>query len=117
MDIRQLRYFSEIVEAKLHSGGQSGSHCPAGAGLQIRKLEDELGVELLRRHSRGVEATEAGTVLLRHANAILKQVEQARQEVMDLSASRGEIVLGITPTASALLSAYSRLPGRLRISR
>lgn len=106
MDIRQLRYFSEIVEAKSFTRAANRVRIAQPAlGLQIRKLEDELGVELLRRHSRGVEATEAGTVLLRHANAILKQVEQARQEVMDLSGPpRGEIVLGITPTASALLA-------------
>ncbi|MEE2997034.1 MAG: LysR substrate-binding domain-containing protein [Pseudomonadota bacterium] len=106
MDIRQLRYFSEIVEAK--SFTRAANHvriAQPALGLQIRKLEGELGVELLHRHSRGVELTEAGQVLLRHANAILKQVEQARQEVMDLSGPpRGEIVLGITPTASALLA-------------
>ena len=94
MDIRQLRYFSEIVEAKSFTRAANRVRIAQPAlGLQIRKLEDELGAELLRRHSRGVEATEAGTVLLRHANAILKQVEQARQEVMDLSGPpRGEIV-------------------------
>ncbi|MGB0630029.1 MAG: LysR substrate-binding domain-containing protein [Alphaproteobacteria bacterium] len=106
MDVRQLRYFSEIVEAKSFTRAANRVRIAQPAlGLQIRKLEDELGVELLHRHSRGVEATEAGAVLLRHANAILKQVEQARQEVVDLSGPpRGEIVLGITPTASALLA-------------
>ena len=106
MDVRQLRYFSEIVEAKSFTRAANRVRIAQPAlGLQIRKLEDELGVKLLHRHSRGVEATEAGAVLLRHANAILKQVEQARQEVMDLSGPpRGEIVLGITPTASALLA-------------
>ena len=106
MDIRQLRYFIEIVEAKSFTRAANQVRIAQPAlGLQIRKLEEELGVQLLHRHSRGVELTEAGKVLLRHANAILKQVEQARQEVMDLSGPpRGEIVLGITPTASALLA-------------
>lgn len=105
MDVRQLRYFTEIVEAKSFTRAADRVRIAQPAlGLQIRKLEDELGVELLHRHSRGVEPTEAGLVLLRHANAILKQVEQAGQEVRDLSGPpRGEIVLGITPTASALL--------------
>ncbi|MEX2453255.1 MAG: LysR family transcriptional regulator [Rhodospirillaceae bacterium] len=107
MDVRQLRYFTEIVEAKSFTKAAERVRVAQPAlGLQIRKLEDELGVALLRRHSRGVEATEAGMVLLRHANAILKLVEQARQEVTDLSGPpRGAIVLGITPTASALLAA------------
>ena len=106
MDIRQLRYFSEIVNAKSFTKAANRVHVAQPAlGLQVRKLEEELGVELLHRHSRGVESTEEGKVLLRHANAILKQVEQARQEVRDLSGEpRGKIVLGITPTASALLA-------------
>lgn len=106
MDVRQLRYFSEIVDAKSFTRAADRVRIAQPAlGLQIRKLEEELGVSLLHRHSRGVEPTEAGAVLLRHANAILKQVEQARQEVTDLSGPpRGEIILGITPTASALLA-------------
>jgi LysR family nitrogen assimilation transcriptional regulator len=106
MDIRQLRYFSEIVEAKSFTKAADRVRIAQPAlGLQIKKLEDELGVSLLRRHSRGVEPTEAGAVLLKHANAILKQVEQAKREVTDLLGSpRGEIVIGITPTASAILA-------------
>ena len=106
MDVRQLRYFVEIVDAKSFTKAADKVRVAQPAlGLQIKKLEDELGVSLLRRHSRGVEPTEAGGVLLKHANAILKQVEQARQEVTDLSGPpRGDIVLGITPTASALLA-------------
>lgn len=106
MDVRQLRYFSEIVAAKSFTRAADRVRVAQPAlGLQIRKLEDELGVPLLHRHSRGVEPTEAGLVLLGHANAILKQIEQAQREVMDLSGPpRGNIVLGITPTVSALLA-------------
>lgn len=106
MDVRQLRYFSEIVAAKSFTRAADRVRVAQPAlGLQIRKLEDELGVPLLHRHSRGVEPTEAGMVLLGHANAILKQIEQAQREVTDLSGPpRGHIVLGITPTASALLA-------------
>lgn len=106
MDVRQLRYFSEIVEAKSFTRAADRVRVAQPAlGLQIRKLEEELGVPLLHRHSRGVEPTEAGLVLLGHANAILKQIEQAQREVTDLSGPpRGNVVLGITPTASALLA-------------
>lgn len=106
MDVRQLRYFVEIVEAKSFTRAADRVRVAQPAlGLQIRKLEEELGVPLLHRHSRGVEPTEAGLVLLGHANAILKQIEQAQREVTDLSGPpRGNVVLGITPTASALLA-------------
>ena len=106
MDVRQLRYFREIVEAGSFTRAADRVRVAQPAlGLQIRKLEEELGVSLLHRHSRGVEPTEAGVVLLGHANAILKQIEQAQRDVADLSgAPRGSVVLGITPTASALLA-------------
>ena len=106
MDVRQLRYFKEIVEARSFTRAADRVRVAQPAlGLQIRKLEDELGVSLLHRHSRGVEPTEAGVVLLGHANAILKQIEQAQRDVADLSGvPRGSVVLGITPTASALLA-------------
>jgi LysR family nitrogen assimilation transcriptional regulator len=106
MDVRQLRYFVEVVEAKSFTRAAERVHVAQPAlGFQVRKLEDELGVELLHRHSRGVEPTEAGQALLRHAYAVLRQIDLARQELMDLSGPpRGEIALGITPTASALLA-------------
>ena len=106
MDVRQLRYFAEVVEAKSFTRAAARVHVAQPAlGFQVRKLEDELGSALLMRHSRGVEPTEAGLVLLRHARVILRQVERARQEVVDLAGPpRGGLSLGITPTASALMA-------------
>ena len=106
MDIRQLRYFLEVVHAGSFTKAADRVRVAQPAlGIQIRKLEEELGVSLLVRHSRGVEPTEAGRLLLDHANAILRRIELARQEIIDLSGPpRGSIALGITPTASALLA-------------
>ncbi len=106
MDVRQLRYFMEVVQAKSFTKAAERVHVAQPAlGFQVRKLEDELGSPLLVRHSRGVEPTEAGLALLKHANVILRQVELARQEVIDLAGPpRGSLSLGVTPTASALLA-------------
>ncbi len=106
MDIRQLRYFAEIVEARSFTRAANRLRVAQPAlGAQVKKLEEELGTLLLVRHSRGVEPTEAGELLLKHAVAIIRQVERARHEVTDLSGPpRGEIALGITPTATALLA-------------
>lgn len=66
MDVRQLRYFVEVVEAKSFTRAAERIHIAQPAlGFQVRKLEDELGVKLLHRHSRGVDPTEAGQALLR----------------------------------------------------
>ncbi len=106
MDVRQLRYFMEVVEAKSFTKAAERVRVAQPAlGFQVRKLEDELGSPLLVRHSRGVEPTEAGLALLKHAGVILRQVERARQEVIDLAGPpRGSLSLGVTPTASALMA-------------
>ena len=60
MTIRQLRYFLRIIELKSFSKAAAYLHVAQPAlGLQIRKLEEELGVKLLNRHSRGITPTEA----------------------------------------------------------
>ena len=106
MDVRQLRYFVEVVQAKSFTKAAERVRVAQPAlGFQVRKLEEELGSKLLVRHSRGVRTTEAGDALLKHAQAILRQIELAKQEMIDLAGPpRGPLVLGVTPTASALLS-------------
>ena len=106
MDVRQLRYFVEVVQAKSFTKAAERVRVAQPAlGFQVRKLEDELGSALLVRHSRGVKTTEAGDALLKHAHAILRQIELAKQEVIDLAGPpRGPLALGVTPTASALLA-------------
>lgn len=78
MDLRQLRYFAQIVE----SGSLSkASRClfvaqPA-LSQQLAKLEDEVGKPLLHRSSRGVTPTENGLALYHHARFVLRQLDQA----------------------------------------
>jgi LysR family nitrogen assimilation transcriptional regulator len=106
MDIRQLRYFLGVIEAKslTQAAGPLRVAQPA-LGLQIRNLERELGVKLLLRHARGVVPTEAGLLLARHAERLLRQFNQARQDVMDYGkVPRGRIKLGLTSTAAQVLA-------------
>ena len=73
-------------------------------GIQIRNLEEELGVPLLDRHSRGVTATAGGEVLNRYAADILALVQQARDSVGKLARDdRVDLALGITPSIMRLV--------------
>jgi LysR family tcuABC transcriptional regulator len=100
MDLRQLRYFAQIVE----SGSLSkASRClfvaqPA-LSQQLAKLEDEVGKPLLQRSSRGVVPTENGLALYHHARFVLRQMDQAlsiaRKDVADV---QGMVSLGLPPT-------------------
>jgi LysR family nitrogen assimilation transcriptional regulator len=106
MDIRQLRYFLGILEAKSVTKAAEILHVAQPAlGLQIRNLERELGVQLLRRHARGVAPTEAGGLLAKHAESIVRMFERAQQDLVDYGkAPRGRIVLGMSHTAANVLA-------------
>ncbi|WP_167591740.1 LysR family transcriptional regulator [Jiella endophytica] len=119
MNLKQLQYFVTISEACsfTHAAEQLGVAQPA-LGQQMRKLEDELGVKLLRRHSRGVDTTEAGVLMLEHARGILAQVDAASASLRDFtSRPRGRINLGLTTMMSGMLAgplirrAADELPG------
>lgn len=106
MTIKQLRYFLRIVELRSFSKAAAYLHVAQPAlGLQVRKLEEELGVQLLERHSRGVVPTEAGLLLREHAMIVLRQVERAKQSVADLAGPpRGRVAVGLTPTLNLILA-------------
>lgn len=72
---------------------------------QIRLLEEELKVALFVRHGRGMVLTAAGETLRSRAGAILRQVEDARAElVQEAGVLRGHVVFGLPPTVGAILT-------------
>lgn len=105
MNLRQLRYLIKIVEAGNITRAAELLHIAQPAlGMQIRQLESELGVDLLIRHSRGVEASEAGKLLVDRAHQILSMVESARHEVSALSGkSREYLSVGLPTSVMTLL--------------
>jgi LysR family nitrogen assimilation transcriptional regulator len=106
MELRQLRYFVAIVDHGSLSRAALILHVAQPAlTQQLRQLEEELGVQLLHRSAQGVLSTDAGKVFYEHAQAILKQVADARSAVAQ-SAERpsGSVTLGLPHSISGALA-------------
>ena len=81
-DLTDLRVFLSVVECGSLTGGARAMHMAlASASERIAGMEEVLGAPLLERNRRGVRPTAAGQALVRHARAILGQVEQMRGEL------------------------------------
>lgn len=99
MNLRQLGYFIGVVDAGNMTRAADSLHVAQTAlGAQIKALEDELGVPLLVRHSRGVAPTNAGTMLYSRAHEILRLVRETATDIARSgTAERESIRFGITP--------------------
>jgi DNA-binding transcriptional LysR family regulator len=82
MDLTALRTFCRAVEEGNLTAAAKALHITKSvASRRIQNLEDELKTKLLVRSTRGVSATDAGTMLYERAVEILSDVEAAKQLV------------------------------------
>ena len=78
MEFRHLTYFVGVAtELNLTKAAQKLHVAQPALSRQIHQLEDELGVQLFQRHTRGMELTAAGKAFYKEACALLKQAQQA----------------------------------------
>lgn len=102
MDFRQLKYFITIAE----KGGFTRASELLGIaqpslGFQIKKLEDELNVQLLIRTAKGAQPTVAGEQFLEGAKKIIADVDVLKRDISNLSQEpHGTVALGMTPSLS-----------------
>jgi hypothetical protein len=101
------RVFVTVVEEANFTKAAARVHvAQPGVSAQIRRLERELGQELLDRSGRSVRLTEAGAAVLPYARAALSAVAGARLAVDELTGLvRGRVAVG------TVTSHYVDLPG------
>jgi molybdate transport repressor ModE-like protein len=64
---------------------QNLSYTPSAISQQIARLEREIGQPVLERHPRGIALTEAGSIIVKHAENIDREMDAALSEVSDLA--------------------------------
>lgn len=117
LTLRQLHYFLKIVDAGNMTRAADSLHlAPTALSLQVRAMEERLGVGLLQRHSRGVRPTRAGAELYKRGQQILSMVDETERlvapgELADIRCLR----LGVLPSALRMIGVNAVLAGSNRL--
>ncbi|WP_346914554.1 LysR family transcriptional regulator [uncultured Roseibium sp.] len=106
IELRALRYFVCVAEEKSFTRAATRLRIAQPAlSRQIKRLEDDLKVQLFERHARGTELTEAGEILLRRAYLIFNQIQQTHHDVTIQSSHLGGVVsVGMPPTPGEFIA-------------
>lgn len=106
MQFRQLRYFLAVVDAQSITRAARKLHVVQSAlSHQVANLEAEFKAELLLRSKNGVQPTEAGMALYRHAQAIIKYVDAIGQSIHEIDKEvRGTVTIGLPNSTADLLA-------------
>lgn len=92
MDIEELRTFVEVADA----GGISPAALRLGVAKSIvsrrlARLEEELGVQLLSRSTRGAALTEEGVTFREHAAKACAEIDLAMETLLPVGELRGRL--------------------------
>ena len=105
MNEQQLKLFMDVVESGSFSKTAERHYVsPQSVSQQIRRLEDELGFDLLVRTSRGVTPTEAGQTFYEGCRRISHEFDELSERCSELAgAPHQNILLGISEKYSLAL--------------
>lgn len=108
-----LRVVREIAERGTFSAAAASlGYTQSAVSRQVAAVERAAGAPVFERRREGVRATEAGRVVLRHAVAVLDEIDAADRALRGLPAESGTVRLGLFPSAGAVL-----LPRALAVLR
>jgi LysR family hydrogen peroxide-inducible transcriptional activator len=116
MEIHQLRYFCAVARNGTFTRAANAERvAQPSLSQQIQKLESELGARLFDRLSKSARLTPFGTAFLPKAERILRELSEAKTEILEMSGKdKGEVTIGTIPTIApyllpSLLGGFSRL--------
>ena len=99
MELRHLRYFRVVGEVLNFTKAAARLRVAQPAlSRQVQDLEDEIGVDLLRRSPRGVTLTAEGKLFLEEVRELLKRTDESVERVRALARGEyGELHIGYIP--------------------
>jgi DNA-binding transcriptional LysR family regulator len=114
MNLKQIRYFCEVVQAGSASHAAERLHiAPTAISMQLAQLESHLGGELFDRSRRPMELTDLGKFFYPRAMELLMQAARLDDEAQGIATgSHGWLGIGFTRSAT-----FSLLPRAIRAFR
>ncbi|MED4019165.1 LysR family transcriptional regulator [Sutcliffiella cohnii] len=108
MDIKRLKYFIAIAEAKNITAAATRLHMSQPPlSMQLKQLENELGVKLFERSGKSMVLTDKGKVLYQRALQLVNSVEEIKNELRETDeGKRGVLAVGINTLS---LSGFSEV--------
>lgn len=120
--IRQLSVLFEVATQKSFTLAAKNLHLTQPAvSMQIKQLEEVVGIPLLSKYGRKIQLTDAGHEMLLLSKNVLQQIEQTRQRLEQISEGhQGRLKLVVASTVSAvatkLLASFNALNPTMHIS-
>jgi DNA-binding transcriptional LysR family regulator len=123
LDMKRLRVLREVSSQRSFSAAADALYMSQSAvSQQIATLEREVGMRLVERAGAGPTLTEAGNVLVSHADAAMARLAEAERELAAIAGLEGgEVRVASFPSASATLltaglSLFSRRHPNVRLT-
>lgn len=100
MEFKQLKYFVSVAKyGSISAAAEKNYISQPALGLQIKKLEDNLGTSLFNRHARGINLTEKGKFFMDYAQKVLSLIEETETAMKNLNdVISGSLSISVTPT-------------------
>jgi Transcriptional regulator len=121
MEINQLRFFQKVatLEHMTRAANELRVAQPA-LSKTIRQLETELGYLLFDRVGKNIHLNANGRILLKHATAILNELDDLRLEIQETNKHReNEVVLSMQAASQllpAIISGFRKAHPQIKIS-
>src|SRR5712664_3561928 len=122
MELRHLRYFVAVAEALNFTKASARLRVAQPAlSRQMTDLEDEIGVDLLKRSPRGVTLTAEGKLFLEEVRELLKRADESVEQVRALARGEyGELHVGYAPSPTVeilppALAAFQKAVPRVKV--